>query len=123
MDDKILIQGLEFHATIGINSAERALPQRMQADVEVGYDLAPAGESADLAATISYIDVATTVIEVATSREYELVEEMAARVVAALFERSPAASVRLRLLKVPPPAAVPLRAVGVEILRHRPTAQ
>lgn len=117
--DKLLIRNLELYAAIGVSPAEREVGQRLLARLEVGYDLAPAGRSDDLADTISYAEVARLVHHLASTTECHLLEYLAEQMCQAILAAFPVTEVRLRLLKVPPPLNLSIEAAGVEILRRR----
>ena len=118
--DKLLINNLTLYARIGVTDAERVVGQWLVANVEVGCDLRAAGVSDDLTHTISYAEVVETIVEVGTGTTCELLEYMAEQMVSAVLAKFPMAlSVRLQLLKRPPPVAIPIESAGVEIYRER----
>jgi dihydroneopterin aldolase len=118
--DKLLINGLEIWARIGVTAAEREVGQWLVATVEVGYDLAPAGRSDNLKDTLSYADIAHTIHEIGSKTTCNLVEYMAEQMCAAIFSRFPGAtSVWLQLVKRPPPVGLTMQSAGVEIYRER----
>ena len=118
MNDKIILQELEFYAAVGVTAAERQVGQRLRATIELALDLRPAAESDDLVDTISYAEVADVVLHTAQQSPSALLERLAERIAAAVLARFAVDSVRVRLLKVPPPMAHAIAAAGVEILRY-----
>jgi dihydroneopterin aldolase len=123
MHDKIIIRKLELYASIGVSAAEREVGQRLLVNVEVGYDLAAAGQSDQITDTISYSKLARTVQEVGTTISCLLLEYMAEQMAQTLLERFPINDVRLQVLKTPPPTNMMIEAAGVEIYRQRPAPQ
>lgn len=118
--DKILIDRLELYARIGVKSAEREVGQWLVASLEVDCDLSRAGQSDNLHDTLSYSDIARTIHEIGVTTTCDLLEYMAEKMCAALLERFPAATtVRLRLLKRPPPVALSIAEAGIEMTRSR----
>jgi 7,8-dihydroneopterin aldolase/epimerase/oxygenase len=117
--DKLILRNLELYASVGVSAAEREVGQRLLVNVEASYDLRPAGRSDDLADTVSYAELAQIVAEVATAREYLLLEALAETVAQSVFEQLPVSEVRLQVLKRPPPLALVMEAAGVEIVRSR----
>lgn len=118
--DKLIINGLEIWARIGVTPAEREVGQWLVATVEVGCDLAPAGKSDDLNDTLSYAEIAGAVHEVGSTTTCQLLEYMAEQMSSAILNRfSGAAWVRLQLVKRPPPVGIPMVSAGVEIYRER----
>lgn len=115
--DKLIIRHLEFYASIGVKAAEREVGQRLLVNLEASYDLARAGQSDALADTVSYSELARTVVEVGSATQSELLEHMAEQIAQALLERFPLQAVRLQLLKKPPPTALMIEMAGVEIYR------
>jgi len=117
--DRILIPALPLEARVGVTAEERAEPQVLSLDIELGLDLARAGADDELGATIDYVAVCETVVVVAADREFRLIEAVAERVATALLEGFPVAEVTVRVSK---PSA--LRAFGapyaaVEVRRLR----
>ncbi len=118
--DKLLLNNLTLYARIGVKEAERAVGQWLVVNLEVACDLKVAGESDDLHRTISYSDVARTVTEVGEGMTCQLLEYMAEQMATAVLQKFPfARSVRLQLLKRPPPLGIPIESAGVEIYRER----
>jgi dihydroneopterin aldolase len=118
--DRLIIRNLELYVSIGVTAAEREVGQRLLVNVEASYALQEAGRSDDLAHTVSYAELARTIVEVAATSEYQLLEALAEAMAAAMLERFPIAEVRLQLLKRPPPLPIIMEAAGVEIVRRRP---
>ena len=116
--DRLIIRNLELYASIGVTAAEREVGQRLLVNVEASYELQEAGRSDDLAHTVSYAELARTVVEVAAT-EYQLLEALAEALAAVILERVPVSEVRLQLLKRPPPLPIIMEAAGVEIVRRR----
>lgn len=120
--DWILIDGLEFEAIIGIHPDERVNPQPLIIDLRLGVasiEQAVATESID--ATVDYQRVCETVMALVHDGAFHLVETLAERAVAALFERFPLDRIVIRVRK---PLALPYtRGVGVLIDRRRPERQ
>jgi dihydroneopterin aldolase len=119
-EDRILLEGMVFYGYHGVNAAERELGQRFVVDVELGLDLAPAGNSDDLAQTVNYAAVFKATREVLEGEPRQLIEAVAERLAAALLERFPAEVVRVRVRKpwAPVKGSV-LGSAAVEILRRR----
>jgi dihydroneopterin aldolase len=118
--DKLIINGLEIWARIGVTPAEREVGQWLVATVEVGYDLAPAGASDNLNDTLSYAEIAQTVHEIGSTTTCQLLEYMAEQMCSAILTQFPGAVwVRLQLVKRPPPVGIPITSAGVEMYRAR----
>lgn len=118
-EDRIIIAGMEFWSHGGVSEAERELPQRYRVDIEVFYDLHPAGHSDNLADTVDYGEVYKVVREFGEKSRYQLLEAMAEGMAHLVLERFPAERVRIRLKKMAPPIPSPLEYTAVEIERSR----
>lgn len=87
MSDTILLAGMRFEGVHGVADEERAFPQLLEVDLEVGRDLAAAAASDDLRDTLDYgelVEVCRRVVEEGTARLLEAVagailDEVAAR--------------------------------------------
>ena len=117
--DKLIIRNLELYASIGVSAAEREVGQRLLANLEVGYDLSVAGQSDEITHTISYSNLARLIQKIGTSTECRLLEYMAEQICKTILSTFPVTSIRLQLLKKPPPTKIMMEAAGVEIFRER----
>lgn len=117
MNDRILIQGIQFYGHHGVTEEERKLGQRFLVDVELSLDLTEAGRRDDLAASIDYSQVHAVVVEIGTREQFRLLEAVAARIASAILERFPVQQVRVRATKPSPPIPGLSGGVSVEIVR------
>lgn len=92
----IELRGLELHGRHGVLPHERERGQRFLFDVEL--DVAAPQRDA-IEATVDYREVAAAVREVSESRDYVLLETLAAAVAETLLDRFPASRVRVRVRK------------------------
>jgi 7,8-dihydroneopterin aldolase/epimerase/oxygenase len=116
--DIILLEGIEVPAALGVTEAERQMRRPVRLDLELGFDLRPAGQTDDLSKTIDYGEIYEVVEKVAGGREHKLVEALGERIADALFENFPVESVQLTVRKSKPIAGV-LDWVGVRVTRTR----
>lgn len=114
--DKIVIKDLEVQARIGVTEAERAQPQRLLITVELERDLAAAGRSDAVAATMPYDVVADMVKKVVTGRPRKLIEAVAEEVAHALLAHKMALSITVAVKKF---SISDTRYVAVEITRSQ----
>ena len=119
MSDHIVIERLEFRGRCGVTPDERAKPQPMAIDLELQCELGPAGCSDNLSHTIDYAAVARRVIQAATAQEACLLEAMAERLLALLFDEFPVDKVALWIRKLHPPITSITSSVGITINRTR----
>lgn len=100
MGDRILLEGLVFFGRHGVLEAERALGQRFVVDLELHLDLAAAGTSDDLAATIDYGAVARLARAIVEGPPADLIETVAERLAAAVLAHDARTqAVRVRVAK------------------------
>lgn len=119
--DWIVIDQLEFDTIIGIYPHEREQVQPLRMNIRLGVPpIHEAAQSDDISTTVDYQRVCETVMALAQEGAFNLVETLAERTVAALFESFPVQAIQLSVSK---PLALPYtRGVGVEIFRRRPDA-
>lgn len=109
-----------FYGYHGALAAERELGQRFVVDVEMALDLRPAGESDDLARTVSYAEVYDHVREIVEGPACSLIETVAERIAArVLGAHRMVEAVRIRVRKPGVPLNGMLEAAEVEIVRTR----
>lgn len=77
--DRIELRGLRAHAHHGVLDHERAEGQEFIADVVIGADLQGAGRSDDLADTVDYGELATSLHAELAGEPAQLIESVALR--------------------------------------------
>jgi dihydroneopterin aldolase/2-amino-4-hydroxy-6-hydroxymethyldihydropteridine diphosphokinase len=116
--DRIVLTGLRVHAHHGVLDSERRDGQPFVIDLEVALDLAPAGDTDELARTLHYGELAEEVAEAAGRDPVDLIETLAERVAAVVLAHPVARSVRVTVHKPDAPIAVPFDDVAVVIERR-----
>jgi dihydroneopterin aldolase len=119
MGGYVVIEQLEFRGRCGVTPEERARPQLLAVDLELDCRLEAAGLSDDLIHTIDYATVAQRVVDIGTLQESQLLETLAERLLAALFDEFPISRIKLWLRKLHPPISYVTRSVGINIERTR----
>jgi dihydroneopterin aldolase len=119
MGGHIVIEQLEFRGHCGVTPEERARPQPLAVDLELDCRLDGAGLSDDLVHTIDYAKVAQRVVDIGTVQESQLLETIAERLLAAMFDEFPIGRIKLWLRKLHPPISFVTRSVGICIERTR----
>lgn len=118
--DVIELRGLRLAGIVGVLAHEQAQPQPLELDLDIALDLAPAGQSDDLADTVDYGALCTVAEEVVTTTSYALLEALAEHLATALLAADPRmASVTVAVRKLRPPVAQQLSTSGVRIARSR----
>ncbi len=99
-EDRILLEGMVFHGRHGTLPAERELGQPFIVDIELRFDLRPAGFSDDLTKTVDYGEVHRRVKEIVEGPPVNLVETIAERIAATILEdHSLVEAVRVKVAK------------------------
>lgn len=119
-EDRIILEGMVFFGTHGVDAAEKTLGQRFIVDVTIARDLRRPGRSDDVADTINYADVyrfAKNVVEGPSRNLLEAVAEEIAQRIAAYWDGIE--EIRVRVGKPAPPIkGSVLEAAAVEIVRR-----
>jgi len=117
--DKIILKGVQFYGYHGVSDEEREVGQKYAVDVEIPYDLKPAGKSDNLRDTVNYAKVYKLVTQVGTTESFKLIETLARKIADAMLTNFPIDSVTVRVMKLTPPIAGNLDYAGVEITRNK----
>ena len=75
--DRIVLQGVSAFGYHGVLDFEKRDGQTFAVDVTMALDLSPAGRSDALEATVSYAEVAASVVERVTGPSFDLIERLA----------------------------------------------
>jgi len=75
--DRVLIEGLEVRTVIGIYDWEREIRQTVRLDMEMAWDIRPAGASDDIADTLDYKAVSKRLIAFVEGSSFGLIEALA----------------------------------------------
>jgi len=115
MTSYILLQGLRFHAYIGVGAQEQRVGNDYVLDLRIGYPFADAMQSDEVADTLNYAEVFDVVGE-AVRRPAKLLETAAGDLVRKLQTRFPEIeSIDLKLVKLNPPMGADCNGAGVEL--------
>lgn len=115
--DTIFIEQLGVDTIIGVYDWERATPQRVYIDLDIGFYTRDAAADDDVAQTLDYKAVADRVAEFVTAAQFKLVETLAEETARVLLAEFDVPQVAVRINK---PGALPQAAgVGVRIFRQR----
>ncbi len=119
MTDRLIISSLALLTHCGITQEERAVGQRVLADVEMAIDLDEAARRGGLDVTVDYSDVCRQIVEIGEKARYILLESLAIEVSEAVLARPRVREVRVRITKPTPPIAPPVAAFAVEVVRGK----
>lgn len=119
--DHIHFRDMAFYGFHGNLDAESQLGQKFLVDLTLGLDLRPAGRSDALADTVDYAAVFSQVKAVMEHERHHLLEALAERLCATLFDGfPPVQTIRLQLKKPEAPIPGIFGHVAIEIERRRP---
>ena len=111
----ILLQGLQYHAFIGVGEQEQVVGNDYVLDLRLGYPFAAAMESDVVNDTLNYADVFYVVSEV-MKQPSKLLEAAAGKIVKELCARyKRLESIDLKLVKKNPPMGADCDSTGVEL--------
>ncbi|MFP7696300.1 dihydroneopterin aldolase [Trueperella sp. LYQ143] len=117
--DVITLRGLRATGRHGVFPEEHQHEQEFVVDLEMRVDTRRAGHTDDLADTISYADIAQACVEVISGEHCDLIETIAERIAARVFE-FPVRSVRVSVHKPQAPIPHEFSDVFVTISRTNP---
>ncbi len=121
MSDRILLDGMVFQGTHGVNPEEQVTPQPFEVDVELALNLQPAGLNDDLEQTVDYARVFDVCRQIVESTRFNLVEALAEAIAHEILSGFPVDEVTVRIRKPRVKLGGRLRSAGVEIRRRRTT--
>jgi len=119
MPDHIVIERLEFRGRCGVTAEERTIPQPLAVDIELQRYPGDVEFADDVVRTIDYAKVAQRVVEVGTLDDSCLLETMAERLLAMLFNEFPVERIKLWVRKLNPPITYVAGSVGITVERTR----
>jgi len=111
----IRLDGIRFRAKHGASDSERQLPQDFVADLEVSLPVSLLPESDDRTTVFDYDTLATLVVDEGTRTSYKLLETLAQRLLARIFEDTPALTATVRLRKFGPPTLASVDSAAIEV--------
>ena len=115
--DTIFISELKIKTKLGVPAWERMVAQTIILDIEIGYDLAPAGKSDAIADTIDYGAVVARIHKTLKEHSFQLVEALAEHVCQLILSEFGALRVKVKVAK--PGILAGLKALGVVIERSK----
>jgi len=119
MKDSIKLMGLSFYGYHGVTAAEKETGRMFEVDCELEVDLAEAGHSDRLSDTIDYRKLYGIIKETVEGTAFALLEGLAGRLSMIILDSFPVARVTLKIRKLHPPIAGPVRYIEVETTRFQ----
>jgi dihydroneopterin aldolase/2-amino-4-hydroxy-6-hydroxymethyldihydropteridine diphosphokinase len=118
MTDRIVLQGVSARGHHGVLAAEKRDGQTFVVDVTMTLDLAAAGRTDDLAATVNYAEVAGAVVARITGPSFDLIERLAEVVADDVLDHDLVDTVEVVVHKPEAPVGHPFTDVQVRVERH-----
>lgn len=115
MKDVISISALKVETKIGLYEWEQQVRQTLIVDLALATDIRKAAHKDDLTHTINYEAVCDQVLELATTKQFKLIETLAERIAALILESFNTSQVTVRVRKVD--NMTHTESVGIEITR------
>ena len=113
--DRITLAGLKLFPRIGTTAEERSVPQECAADLLLWGDFEAAASTDALEDSVDYTRVLAIAQQTATSREYNLVETLAYKIVRNILQQFPVSRVCIKLRKRPSILAAEIDFVEIEV--------
>lgn len=98
--DIIFIEELRAETWVGIYPREKAMPQTVLLDIQMGVSTAPAGASDNIRDTIDYAAVSTRLRAELAERHFNLLEKLAEFAAALILKEFSAQWVRISVAKL-----------------------
>ena len=89
MSDRIVLDGMVFQGTHGVQDHEQVNSQPFEVDVELLLNLQPAGMDDDLGKTVDYSKVFDTCRQIVESTRFRLIEALAEAIAHEILSDSP----------------------------------
>ncbi len=118
-EDRISLIGLEVFAYHGVDAVEQVGGQTFLIDVDLWLDLAEAGATDDLAATVHYGELATAIQTRVSTERWDLIERVAERVAEVALADDRVERTQVTIHKPDAPIPLEFRDVSVTIVRSR----
>ena len=117
-DDRILLEGIQIPAALGVTAAERRVRRPVRLDIEVARDLRDAGRSDRIGDSVHYKRIYEVAADVAANQDHRLVEALGERIAQAILGKFDVSEVTVTVRK-PSPISGVLDYCGVRIRRRR----
>lgn len=116
--DKVIIEGLQVDAVIGVFDWERQILQPVIVDLELGCDICRAAQTDDIADAVNYKAVCDLISDLIIDTKAQLIERLAVLICdKILTEYSAVQQIKVTVRK--PTAITNTTAVGICIERNR----
>lgn len=112
----VFLQGVRFYAFHGVMSQERLVGGEFLVDLRVGYPLAKAMETDEVAETLNYAEL-YALVKAEMEIPSRLLEHVVGRIAQKINERFPlVSSIDLKITKKNPPMGADCNGAGVQLI-------
>ena len=115
--DAIVLAGLRVVGRHGAAPGEQDVAQPFEVDLELGLELAAAGDSDELADTADYGALVAAAAAVVRDERHRLLERLAARIAEVCLSHPKVTCATVTVRKLRPPVPADLASAGVRITR------
>lgn len=122
MNDRVLVEGLQAEAVVGVYDHERDAPQPLLLDLELSYDNRVPAASDAVADAVDYAAVCAAARRFVSAQRPQLLETLAEGLAGELLRGFAVETVRVRIRKPVAAQALGALSVGVEIVRRAHTS-
>jgi len=120
--DCIHLTGIRCYGYTGYLQEEQVLGQWFEVDLTLWLDLAPSGESDNIADTLDYRSAIETVQQLVKTSKFALVEKLANAIADAILELAQVQQVQVRLSKLAAPIPDFSGKITIDITRTHQTS-
>jgi dihydroneopterin aldolase len=118
--DRIVVTGLELWGHHGVFDHEKRDGQRFLIDLDIELDTAGAAGSDDVADTLNYAELIDAVEAVVTGEPVDLIETLAAKVLAVVWQFPQPHTATVTVHKPGAPVSQKVADIAVTVTRNRP---
>ena len=112
----VFLQGVCFYAFHGVMPQERLVGGEFQVDLRVGYPIAKAMETDEVAETLNYAEL-YALVKAEMEIPSQLLEHVAGRIARKISKRFPmVSSIDLKITKKNPPMGADCNGAGVQLI-------
>jgi dihydroneopterin aldolase len=119
--DLITLRGMRFLGRHGVTLEERLEPQPIEVDLELHLDLSRPASTDELADTLDYAEIFSTVAAIVEGRSFRLLEALAGAIADAVMGAHQIVALEIRVRK--PKAPLPGAFETVEVALRRPSPE
>jgi len=117
LSDRLVLNNMVFYGYHGVYDGERELGQRIEVDLELYFDLKPAGSTDDLELSLDYVEIYTIAKDIVEERQFNLIKAMAEAIAGEILSAYTIDQIVVRIRKPLPPTGGIMDYVEAEVHR------